>query len=134
MPTEALVPSEWLRKGRSSVDHLEPIRLPVALPLWVVADLEAYRAELHGRLGAPHRVDPEGSGLGIEHVWAFALKPTGQRVLVELYLPHGGTGVEWIVGQALLYADPPDLEPVLEALGIERTDSRLRTFPPVPVR
>ena len=63
----------------------------------------------------------------------FRREAHGQRLLVELYLPHGGN-VEYIAGVAVLYADPPDLEPVLWAMGIERTDSRLRTFPPVPVR
>ena len=115
------------------MDQLEPIPLPVELPMWTLADFAALRDELHARLGPPHHVDPEGNGWGIEHVWGFTLRATGQRLLVQLCLPHG-MDLRREPGMALLHADPPNLEPVLSALGIEPTDSRLRTFPPVPQR
>lgn len=114
-------------------DELEPLPLPLSLPLWEIAEFEAYRAELHGLLGTPHLIDPEGNGLGVEHAWGFALKSSGQRLLVILYLLHG-LDPDKAAGTALLHADPPDLAPILAAMGIEQTDPRVTAYPPTPLR
>jgi hypothetical protein len=68
-------------------------------------------------LGEPHFVetDPQRTCGGEEDAWAFAL-PSGQRVLIVL---------DVVIGLAELYGDPPDLVPVLGALGVAPEDPRL---------
>lgn len=91
--------------------------LPVDLPIWGLASLNVTRPELRDLLGDPHFVetDPRRTGGGEQDSWAYAL-PTGQRVLVVLEVP-----TSW----AELFGDPPDLAPVLFALGIPPDDPRL---------
>ena len=115
------------------VQLLEPIPLPIPLPLWAIGHLSICQNELHALLGPPHSVDPKGTGLGIEHGWAFSIKAAGQRLLVELFLPHGAD-LDKVAGIAQFSADPPELHPVLSALGLERSDPRITIYDPVPVR
>ncbi len=96
---------------------LTKLPMPVELPLWALANLKAPRAEMRALLGDPHYVetDPRRTCGGEEDCWAYVL-PTGQRVLVILDVTVGGAGQ---------LADPPDLAPVLFALGISPDDPRL---------
>lgn len=77
-------------------------------------------------LGEPHFIEKESARTfgGDEDAWAYTLS-TGQRVVVLLRVPYN---------VAVICADPPDLEPVLRALKISPSDSRLTCYPdPVAV-
>lgn len=99
---------------------MEPLRMPLALPLWELASMEASRGEMHTLLGEPHYVetDPTRTAGGEEDAWAYAL-PSGRRALVILGVPYR---------LVRLIADPPELEPVLAALGLTPDDPRLRRY------
>src|SRR5262245_60288677 len=99
--------------------------LPIAGPLWALARLEITRTELRAMLGEPHYIETDNRRTcgGEEDCWGYALT-SGQRVLIVL---------DPITG-AVLYGDPPNLGPILEALHIPADDPRLRHGPqPIPV-
>lgn len=105
---------------------MTPLQLPLSLPLWELASLKADRPQMRDLLGEPHFVETDGrrtSG-GDEDCWAYAL-PSGQRMLVILQVPYRSVQ---------LIADPPDLGPVLEALGISPENPGLNRYPtPFPL-
>jgi hypothetical protein len=77
-------------------------------------------------LGEPHFIETDSTRTygGDEDSWAFVL-PSGQRCVVLLRVPYD---------HAIIYADPPALEPVLSALGIPAGEPRLQRAPePEPV-
>jgi hypothetical protein len=90
------------------MDGMSQHPLPLALPLWGLASVKVCRSEMRELLGEPHYVetDPRRTPGGEQDAWGYRL-PTGQRLLVLLDVASG-----W----AELIADPPDLEPVLEAI------------------
>ena len=92
---------------------------PVTTPLWRLASLKITRPQLRVILGIPHYVetDPRRTCGGEEDGWGYSL-PNGQRLVVVLDVTS-----EW----AELYSDPPELSPILLALGISADDSRLVT-------
>src|SRR5262245_64974526 len=109
---------------------LTPLRMPLALPLWGLAGLKTTRGELRLLLGPPHFVetDPRRTCGGEADGWAYAL-PTGQRVLVLFDASFPGAEV-W----AEICGDPPELDPILGALGIPPDDQRLvRYQEPLPL-
>jgi hypothetical protein len=63
--------------------------MPLALPLWELASIEASRGEMHALLGEPHFIETDSTRTagGEEDVWAYAL-PSGQRALVILGVPY----------------------------------------------
>jgi hypothetical protein len=91
--------------------------MPVALPIWSLASLKITRSELRRTLGEPHYVetDPRRTCGGEQDSWAYTL-PSGQRLLIVL---------DATTGFAELFADPPELVPVLGALGLREDDPRL---------
>jgi hypothetical protein len=99
------------------VDGLSKLPMPVDLPIWGLASLKITRQQLQALLGAPHftETDPRRTCGGEEDGWAYVL-PTDQRVLVVLDVTTA-----W----AELFGDPPELEPILLALGIPANDPRL---------
>jgi hypothetical protein len=103
------------------VDDLATLPFPVERPMWGVASLKATRPQLRGMLGEPHFVetDPRATCGGEQDAWQYRL-PTGQRLLIILDVVS-----EW----AELFGDPPNLGPILVALGIRPDDSRLRVHP-----
>jgi hypothetical protein len=103
------------------MDGMISLQLPVALPMWGLANLTITRQEMRGLLGEPHFVetDPTRTCGGEEDAWAYTLS-SGQRMLVTL---------EGVAGYAVLYAEPPELSPILEALGIRPDDPRLTCYP-----
>jgi hypothetical protein len=92
--------------------------MPLSLPLWELALLEASRPQMHALLGEPHLVETDSTRTagGEEDAWAYLL-PSGQRVLIILGVPYR---------HVRLIADPPELGPVLTTLGITLDDPRLR--------
>ena len=100
---------------------MNPLPLPPKPPFWELAAFRATREEARVLLGQPHYTETgtmRTSG-GEEDIWAYAL-PSGQRLLIIHHVPYQG---------ATLCADPPDLGPVLEALHISPSDSRLVRYP-----
>jgi hypothetical protein len=99
------------------VADMTVLPMPVDLPIWGLASLKVTRSELRDLLGNPHFVetDPRLTCGGERDAWAYAL-PNGLRVLVIL---------DVTVSCAELFGDPPELAPVLFALGIPPDDSRL---------
>ena len=97
-----------------------PLSMPVALPIWGLAEFRITRPELRELLGEPHYIETDSFRTfgGEEDSWAFAL-PSGQRVVVVLRVPYHG---------AVLYGDPPELSPILSALGLSSDDSRLYPY------
>jgi hypothetical protein len=91
--------------------------MPVDLPIWGLANWKVARPELRDMLGDPHFVETDARRTcgGEQDAWAYAL-PTGHRVLVILDVTAGCGG---------LFGDPPELDPVLYALGIPEDDPRL---------
>ncbi len=104
-------------KGKCRVDGSTKLPLPVDLPMWALASLSVTRPQLRALLGAPHVVetDPRRTCGGEEDGWAYVLL-TDQRVLVVL---------DVTIDRAELFGDPPDLGPILLALGILADDPRL---------
>jgi hypothetical protein len=98
------------------------IPMPVDLPIWGLASLKVTRRELRDLLGEPHFVetDPRRTCGGEQNGWAYAL-PTGHRVVVLL---------DVTAGCAELFSDPPELDPILLALGIPEDDPRLDPHEP----
>ena len=94
------------------------ITLPVELPIWGLISLKITRPELRSQLGGPQFVetDPTRTTGGEQDAWAFKLE-SGQRFLIIYDIATG-----W----AELYGDPPDPLPLLQALGIQSDDQRLR--------
>jgi hypothetical protein len=99
------------------MESIIPLRMPVALPMWGLATLTVTRLELRGLLGEPHFVETDTRRTcgGERDGWASTL-PSGQRVLIIL---------DVTVSVAELFADPPDLDPVLQVIGISANDPRL---------
>lgn len=100
--------------------------LPAKLPMWELGNFKITRSELRAMLGEPHFVETDilRTYGGEEDVWAYLLS-SGQRVVVVLRVPYR---------MAVFSADPPELDPVLHALCIARSDARLeRHSQPVPV-
>lgn len=99
------------------MDGMAKIPMPVDLPIWGLATLRMTRPQLRALLGMPHFVetDPRRTCGGEEDGWAYAL-PTGQRMLIIL---------DATIGCAGIFGDPPDLGPLLLALGIAADDPRL---------
>jgi hypothetical protein len=99
---------------------MTPLSIPVSPPMWALAELVFSRSECRAAFGEPHYVetDPRRTTGGEEDNWAY-LAPSGQRVLVVL---------DVVQGVAMICADPPELEPILDALGIARDDRRLRCY------
>jgi hypothetical protein len=96
---------------------MTPLPMPLDLPIWALASLRVTRPDLRALLGEPHFVetDPRRTCGGEEDAWAYVL-PSGQRVLIIL-IPE--------IDTAEIFSDPPDLGPVLRALGISPDDPRL---------
>jgi hypothetical protein len=96
---------------------MTPLRMPLSLPLWELASLEASRPQMRALLGEPHFVETDSTRTagGEEDGWAYIL-PSGQRVLIILGVPYC---------HVRLIADPPELGPVLAALEITLDDPRL---------
>jgi hypothetical protein len=94
-----------------------PLAFPVHLKPYMVAGIKATRAELRQALGDPHFVETDSTRTfgGDEDNWAWRL-PSGQRVLLVLQVPYGSV---------VLYCDPPDPNPAVEALGIDADKHRL---------
>lgn len=101
---------------------MTPLQLPLALPLWYLAGLRSTRREIRDLLGEPHFIetDPRCTCGGPEDVWGFVL-PSGQRLLF--------THEESQFSYAHIYADPADLAPILDALGIGHDDPRVERHP-----
>src|SRR6516162_9306933 len=89
---------------------------PVHLKPYMVAGIRTTRAELRAMLGEPHFVETDSTRTygGDEDAWAYTL-PSGQRVVVVLRVPYH---------IAVFSADPPELDPFLEALHIQSDDPR----------
>jgi hypothetical protein len=89
---------------------MTPLQMPLALPLWELASLRANRLQMRELLGESHFVEKDSARTagGEEDAWAYLL-PSGQRMLVIFQVPYR---------MARLIADPPDLGPVLHALGV----------------
>jgi hypothetical protein len=99
---------------------LTPLPLPVALPIWGLADFKITRPELRMMIGDPHFIETDfmrTSG-GEEDSWAFSL-PSGQRMLMLLRVPYE---------VATRYGDPPELMPIVGELGLSPDDSRLYPY------
>lgn len=92
---------------------------PICPPLWGLASLKINQPQLRAWLGIPHYVETDSRRTcgGEEDGWGYSL-PNGQRLVVVLDVTS-----EW----AELYGDPPELNPILLALGISPDDSRLVT-------
>ena len=71
------------------------------------------------RRASLRRTDSARTAGGEEDNWAYVL-PSGQRVLIVLGVPYG---------HVRLISDPPELGPVLTALGITSDDPRLHRYP-----
>jgi hypothetical protein len=100
--------------------------LPAKLPMWELCNFKITRPELRAMLGEPHFVETDSTRTygGDEDAWAYTL-PSGQRVVVVLRVPYH---------IAVFSADPPELDPFLEALHIQSDDPRLVRYPqPVAV-
>lgn len=97
---------------------MTPLGMPLSLPLWELASLESSRPQMHALLGEPHFVETDSTRTagGEEDAWAYLL-PSGQRVLIILQVPYR---------RVRLIADPPELGPMLMALGVKLDDPRLR--------
>jgi hypothetical protein len=96
------------------------LQLPLALPLWELATFEADRLRLCGHLGPPHFIETDSTKTagGEEEVWAYSLT-SGQRILIILQVDYR---------VARLIADPPEIGPVLDVLGITPGDARLNCY------
>ena len=105
---------------------MEPLALPVDLPIWALVSFKITRPELHKMLGEPHFVetDPRRTCGGEQDGWAYKL-PSGQRVLVVL---------DPVIGWAELYGDPPLVEPILQSLAIAPDDDRLKHHEPFEMK
>lgn len=99
---------------------MTPLRMPLSLPLWELASLESSRPHMHALLGEPHFVETDSTRTvgGEEDAWAYLLS-SGQRVLIILEVPYH---------RVRLIADPPELGPMLMALGVTLDDPRLRCY------
>jgi hypothetical protein len=97
---------------------MDPLSLPVELPVWALVSFKVTRPELYSMLGEPHYIetDPRRTRGGEQDAWAYRLS-SGQRVLVIL---------DPEIGWAELYGDPPVAEPILQSLGIAPDDKRLK--------
>ena len=105
---------------------MEPLSLPVDLPIWAVVSLKITRPDLRGILGEPHFVetDPRRTCGGEQDAWAYRLS-SGQRVLVVF---------DPVIGWAELYGDPPIAEPILQSLAIAPDDERLKHHEPFEMK
>ena len=105
---------------------MEPLSLPVDLPIWGLVSFKITRADLHKMLGDPHYVetDPRRTCGGEQHAWAYRLS-SGQRVLVVL---------DPVIGCAEFYGDPPLAEPILQSLAIAPDDKRLKHHEPFEMK
>ena len=99
---------------------LTPLDIPVASPIWELAEFSITRPELRMMLGHPHYIETDSMRTfgGEEDAWAFKL-PSGQRMLVILRVPYH---------VAVLYGDPPSLLPIITELGLSPDDSRLHSY------
>ena len=93
------------------------LQMPVELPMRELCALKITRPELRAVLGMPHFVETDSYRTfgGEEDWWAFRL-PSDQRVVIVLHVPYH---------LAVFSADPPHLEPMLQAFQIASDDSRL---------
>jgi hypothetical protein len=105
---------------------MEPLSLPVDLPIWALVSFKTSRPELHEMLGEPHYVetDPRRTCGGEQDWWAYRL-PSGQRFLV---------GLDPVIGCAELYGDPPLAEAILQSLAIAPDDRRLKHHEPFEMK
>jgi len=105
---------------------MNPLQLPVELPIWALVSLKITRPELHSMLGAPHylETDPRRTCGGEQDAWAYSL-PSGERVLVVL---------DPVSGWAELYGDPPLAEPILQSFAIAPNDNRLKHHEPFEMK
>ena len=99
--------------------------LPVELPIWGLASWNASRQQLRELLGPPHFVetDPSRTTGGEQDAWAYQFA-SGQRLLIIW---------DETSGWAELFADPPELSPVLQELGISDDDRRLKHHEPFEI-
>lgn len=88
---------------------MNPLGLPLQLPLWELAQFRSSREHIWQLLGTPHYTEADSTRTfgGEEDAWGFLL-PSGQRVLIAFRVPYG---------TAVICADPPSVAPVLAALG-----------------
>lgn len=98
-----------------------PLPFPVRLRPYMVAGFSATREELHAILGKAHFTETDSTRTcgGDEDSWAWQL-PSAERLLLVLQVP---------THKAILQCDPPDPEPAIAALGIDRDQQRLEVFP-----
>jgi len=89
--------------------------------MWELGQFRITRSEMREMLGEPDFVETDSTRTygGEEDVWAFALE-SRQRTLVVLRVPYH---------MAVFSADPPNLEPLLDALKISPNGCRLVRFP-----
>ena len=105
---------------------LTPISMPLELPIWGLASLKISRLELHAMLGEPHYIetDPLRTCGGNQDAWAFSLQSV-QRVFVVFDVTSS-----W----AEVFGQPAELAAVLQALGIQSVDPRLKHHEPVEMK
>jgi len=98
-----------------------PLQIPLSPPLWGLAWIEATRPQARPLLGEPYFIETDSWRFagGEEDARAYIL-PSGRRMLVILAVPYGEAG---------LIADPPEIEPLLPALGIAPDDPRVHFYP-----
>ncbi len=102
--------------------EMQPLAMPVDLPIWGLVSYKVTRSELRAMLGPPHYVetDPRCTCGGEQDSWAYKLA-SGQRILVILDVKSG-----W----AELWGNPPQIGPILVSLGIALDDARLKHHEP----
>jgi hypothetical protein len=90
---------------------------PVHLKPYIVGGFQATRDQLRAVLGQPHFVETDSTRTfgGDEDMWAWEL-PSGLRFLMVLQVPYG---------KAVLHCDPPQVGPVVAALGLDAEEQHL---------
>ena len=91
------------------------LALPVQPPIWQLGHISVSREVLRGRIGLPQYTETDDYRTfgGEEDYWAF-LTTSWQRILLQLRVPYE---------EAIIVADPPDLDAALIALKAAIGDS-----------
>jgi len=102
---------------------MKRIEFPIVIQANIVGTFTATLEELVRKLGQPGLEEADGLRTfgGTEYCWAFEL-PNGQKFIIVFNLN---------ANKAMIIADPPDPQPIVNALGLSATENEIQMFEPV---
>lgn len=117
----------WLRpepEAKRTPLAMTPAKQPIEPPLYELGGMRVGEMNLTALFGAPHFVENDSARTfgGSEEHWGFVLS-SGQVFVLVFQVPYK---------VAVLYANPPEIEPIVAIFGLPRSDPRF-DFYPTPV-